>query len=267
MWLSTKRVTERVNPSSSPSSTSSTMGWKSSLPLDWTRVQRNKEVKVDDAVGKSDDYGIICCQDPVSCRRLGHRRPENSSSILARPVPLHSNYDTDTTNKIHGQAIFCLHDLDPSWVQGFFLQRGCKKPWGLLAIQEEIDDCLACSAGGYRRLSLTVYRRHESASSDIHRNSKSDDRGSNNNTKPCKIEGVDWTGGDMMSLYHPYVDMVGERLLTGEKALPMLNKYFQSLINRLEKECCEEEGLSILEWLPNVAIVMGSMSLTLPTEP
>jgi hypothetical protein len=45
-----------------------------------------------------------------------------------------------------------------------------------------------------------------------------------------------------------------------------LNKYFQSLINRLEKECCEEEGLSILEWLPNVAIVTGSMSLTLPTE-
>jgi hypothetical protein len=260
------------------------MGWKSSLPLDWTRVRRNEEVNVDDAVGKSDDYGMICCQDPASCRRLGHRRPENSSSILARPVPLplHSNNDTDTTNKIHGQAIFCLHDLDPSWVQGFFLQRGCKKPWGLLAIQEEIDDCLACSAGGYRRLSLTVYRRHESASNDIHRKSKSDDRGSNNsnnsntsntsnsnnnnNTKPCKIEGVDWTGGDMMSLYHPYVDMVGERLLTGEKALPMLNKYFQSLINRLEKECCEEEGLSILEWLPNVAIVTGTMSLTLPTE-
>ena len=46
----------------------------------------------------------------------------------------------------------------------------------------------------------------------------------------------------------------------------MLHKYFQSLVNRLEKECCDKEGLSVLEWLPNVAIVTGPMSLTLPTQ-
>jgi hypothetical protein len=46
----------------------------------------------------------------------------------------------------------------------------------------------------------------------------------------------------------------------------MLHKYFQELINRLEKECCVNEGSSVLDWLPNVAIVTGPMSLTLPTQ-
>lgn len=50
----------------------------------------------------------------------------------------------------------------------------------------------------------------------------------------------------------------------GVRALPVLKKYFQGLINRLEKECDVEEGSSILDWLPNVAIVTGPMSLTLP---
>lgn len=69
----------------------------------------------------------------------------------------------------------------------------------------------------------------------------------------------------MITLYHPdHVHMEGERLLTGKKALPMLHKYFQGLINRLEKECRIEKGLPVLEWLPNVAIVTGPMSLTLP---
>ena len=74
----------------------------------------------------------------------------------------------------------------------------------MLAVREEVDDCMACSAGGYRRLSLTIYHRRESAT-----------KMNSNDAKTIKIEGVDWTGGDMMTLYHPqHVDMIGERLLT-----------------------------------------------------
>ena len=217
------------------SAANSNVDWKSSLPLEWTRVKRDPKAIADNGVSKSENCGLICCQDQEK-----------------------TSFSTDgATHKIYGQVMFCLHDFDPNWVQGYFLQRNCKKPWGLLAIQQEIDDCLACSAGGYRKLSLTVY----------HNNSKSNGRNINETAKSSKIENVNWTGGDMMTLYHPkYVDMVGERLLTGEKALPMLNKYFSSLINRLKKECCAEPSATILEWLPNVAIVTGSMSLTLPVE-
>lgn len=44
----------------------------------------------------------------------------------------------------------------------------------------------------------------------------------------------------------------------------MLHKYFRGLITRLGKECSIEEDSSVLNWLPNVAIVAGSMSLTIP---
>jgi len=65
----------------------------------------------------------------------------------------------------------------------------------------------------------------------------------------------------MPILLLPYFDF-----FQGEKALPILRKYFQSLLNRLEKECCDEEGLSILKWLPNVAVIIGDMSINLPKE-
>ena len=168
MWLSTKRKSEKI--SQSPSIGSIADDWQSSLPLDWTRVQRN-------------------------CRRRGHARSKNRA--ISPPEQL-------LPNGTVGQAIFCLHDLDPHWFQGYFVPRGSKKPTPMLAVQKEVDDCMACSAGGYRRLSLTIYNRRVSATNT-----------NANDTKPLKIEDVDWTGGDMMTLYHPqHVEMVGERLFT-----------------------------------------------------
>ena len=52
----------------------------------------------------------------------------------------------------------------------------------------------------------------------------------------------------------------------GKKALPVLNKYFHGLIARLEKEFDIEDDSSVLDWLPNVAIVAGPMTLTIPIQ-
>ena len=52
----------------------------------------------------------------------------------------------------------------------------------------------------------------------------------------------------------------------GKKTLPVLNKYFQGLIARLEKEFDIEDDSSVLDWLPNVAIVAGPMTLTIPIQ-
>ena len=250
MWLSSKRkrngeesspplspprkVTQNATDDDTPSD------WQASLPLDWTRMgKRGRGV----SSGRS--------------QRTGRVRPRVIDD------------GESSSNEFHGRAIFCLHDSDdPGWIQGYFIPKGSTKPWGMLAVREEVDDCMACCMGGYRRLSLTVYHRG--------RGQKQDDSQSDNTTvtstkdaKPnsCKIGGVEWTGGDMISLYNPRcVDMQAEKLLTGEKALPVLHKYFQGLITRLGKECSIQEGTSILDWLPNVAIVMGPMSLTIPNN-
>jgi hypothetical protein len=247
MWLSTKRKRKEDESSSLSSSapaktkeaasTTTTSDalragsdWQSTLPLDWTRMHRS-----------SDTGDNICCVDSDTCRHRGRIRPlskerrANSRSVTTTTTTttttIHRNDDddavlADTSNNFHGRAIFCLHDDDPSWVQGYFIPRGSTKPWGMLAIQEEVDDCLACSTGGYRRLSLTVY--HRSLSLNRHRQSSTKNNGPNNHTSDsirtrnessknnsCKIDGVDWTGGDMITLFHPrYVDMEAERLLT-----------------------------------------------------
>jgi len=279
MWLSSKRKRKDKSLPSSASARESSPGtfgamrsggdWQSSLPLEWTRMNRRNQV-----IGG--DKGDFCCVNPDSCRRRSRIRPlsteiTENSPIFTTTINGNDGVVTETSKKFGGRAIFCLHEDDPSWIQGYFIPRGSKKPWGMLAIQEEVDDCMACSTGGYRRLSLTVYHRshcHHRQSSSKSDPSHSDSirtRTGDSKNDSCKIDGVDWTGGDMITLYHPrYVDMEAERLLTGKKALPMMHKYFQGLINRLEKECYVAEGSSVLNWLPNVAIVSGPMTLTLP---
>jgi len=282
MWLSTKRKRKDESSPSSASSRESSSGtsgdtrsgcdWQSSLPLDWTRMNRRNQV-----IGG--DKGDFCCVNPDSCRRRSRIRPLTTEIREKSPIvttTINGNDDgvvTETSKKIDGRAIFCLHDDDPSWIQGYFISRGSKKPWGMLAIQEEVDDCMACSTGGYRRLSLTVYHRshghHRQFSSKTDSSHSDSIRTKTDDSKndSCKIDDVDWTGGDMMTLCHPrYVDMEAERLLTGKKALPMMHKYFQGLLNRLEEECHVTEGSSVLDWLPNVAIVTGPMTLTLPIQ-
>eukprot|EP00980_Cylindrotheca_fusiformis_P030236 scaffold24592_cov220-Cylindrotheca_fusiformis.AAC.1 len=84
------------------------------------------------------------------------------------------------------------------------------------------------------------------------------------------------------------VEMRAERLLTGTEALPYLEKYFSSLLQRLQtdffgqeedEQMKEDEAASsadasqsttsILEWLPDIAIITGPMSIRLPdnTDP
>jgi len=225
------------------------------------------------------------CQAP-NCSRRGRRhiRPppsENRTTHVSSNIKT-NNIDNSTMamTKIHGQVIFCVPDYDPNWVQGYLIPQHSTKPWGLLAVQtNDFEDCCGDKvSGGYRQLSLTVY----------HNKQKQNNSSNTNQKQPYKIDGVDWTGGDMMSLYHPCVDMIGERLLTGEKALPLLHKYFSNLLQRLKEEMCVgvsgsnnsdednnetkqkcstgsvSKSNSVLEWLPNVAIVTGSMTLTVP---
>jgi hypothetical protein len=271
MWMSTRKPRANTQQPTNDSENDETMAkglstssspdhnikeeWQSSLPLDWTRMNERKRNANDDE--KEDD-----CVNPANCLcRRRHVRPFANAAAMDTPgnsISLPSF--RSTTTALHGQAIFCLHELDPAWVQGYFVPSGSNQPWGLLAVQEEIDDCLACSDGGYRRVGLTVYPPKPAAAATAAATQR----------KRRTIANIDWTGGDMMTLYHPdHVAMTAEQLLTGEKALPLLHKYFQGLLNRLQQEWNDnsaDDESSILDWLPNVVVVKGSMKLVLPKE-
>ena len=207
MWLSSKRKrkedssplpvpSRNVAPKATDNDTPTGSDWQTSLPLDWTRMGRR---------GKGNGLAS-------NSQRRGRIRTLPTADVSGES-PL---------SEFHGLAIFCLHDNDdPGWIQGYFIPKGSTKPWGMLAIREEVDDCMACCMGGYRRLSLTVYHRGrlQQEGDSLSRQSGDNTPGTTSNsakTNSCKISGVEWTGGDMISLYHPAgsVDMQAEKLLT-----------------------------------------------------
>ena len=188
------------------------------LPLHWTRIKRRRN---DDG----ETRGGVCCDDATRCRIRPHR---------FRLIEV----------GVQGHVVFCLHELDPSWFQGYFIPQGTRQPWGLLAVQNEIEDCLACSDGGFRRLSITVYP----PSSD-----------------PITLETVDWTGGDLIHLSHEQLEVESNRIWTGEASLHLIEKYFKGLVRRMRVEYDVDENEPILEWLPDIVIVSGTM-IIIPTS-
>lgn len=232
------------------------------LPLGWTRVKRKRR------------DGEECCEDP-SCQR--RRAPLTSASV--------SSGESSSKSTTHrGTAIFCLHETNPEWFQGYFFHErtssppantpffpSTRKAWGLLGEQQEIDDCLKCAEGGYRVISLTVYPFRDS---------------SQGHTTPTKvvIPDVEWTGGDMVRLLQAEgrVRLEPQQLWTEEKAVPYVQGVFGSLVRQLAalqdqdevgandasaRSKSSEKALhaGVLEIMPDVAIVVGAMELVLPS--
>ena len=188
------------------------------LPMGWTQVQR------------------ACCEDQ-SCRRHRPRsfvRDTTSDDIVSST---HNN-----TVLLQGQAMFCWHEIDPSWFQGYFLCRG-RIPIGILAEQTEVDECLECADGGYHELKLKF-----------------------SNISPGKVgftlQDVTWTGGDMMQLQSEDIEFETERFISGKAAVAVMEKHFGSLVKRLHEVDGDDE--TILELIPDVAVLVGTMKLRVP---
>jgi hypothetical protein len=191
------------------------------LPLGWTTVRRKRTRNNDNDTSATEvDW---CCDDP-NCKR---------------PPIVDASRNATT---VKGYAIICLHEINPDWFQGYFQVDGHRKPWGLLATQEAIDECLECSDGGYRQVTVKVMRY--------------------SGEKSIKLDSVQWTGGDMMQLQSSAVSMETHCLRTGKKALPYMERYFSGLVNKLREEADEP----VLDILPDLAIVTGPMTLTIPTS-
>ena len=201
---------------------------KEELPLGWTRVKKSKSRFKNETDMKNE----ICCEEYPICVS----QKQQQHLVLEQK----SNEDI-----FRGHAIFFFHKIDPEWFQGYFLVDGLKKPWGLLAVQEDVDECLQCGDGGYRQIQLTVipYPRR----------------------KKVTWRGVEWTGGDMMKLSGPKIEFETERCLTGMMAVPLIEQYFSSLIHKLyDEEGCEEK--QILRVAPDLAVSTGHMKISIPKE-
>jgi hypothetical protein len=189
---------------------------------------------------------------------------------------------------VRGQAVWLLPTASASevdWFQGYLLpppstSQGSaaeynSKPWGLLAQQVDIDECLACADGGYRRVSITLYDWNGVGAGPLHEQPSHGQR----RTKH-KLGEADWTGGDMMKLLGSNVRMKPTQLLTGRAAVPFVTSLFSSLWKRIvadhQQALCNEEyddeenhppAHEVLDLLPDVAIVLGDMEVILPAGP
>jgi len=146
-------------------------------------------------------------------------------------------------NVILGKAVLCMHEMDPEWFQGYFFVPNSSKPWGLLCKQQSIDDCLKCEEGGYRELSVKVY--------------------SYNQSKPSIISDVQWTGGDMIRLLQPNgaLRFEPDQALTGNEACSFVDSLFSGLLQRLKTEGDFDESSTVLDIIPDVAIVLGILEI------
>jgi len=150
---------------------------------------------------------------------------------------------------IKGIGIFCLHDIDATWFQGYFFPEATKttKPIGLLATPREMDECVQCADGGYRELDLKVYL-----------------------SKKKQIVPIICTGGDMMrmrpvSLSKVNIAFDAYIVYTGDKTIPFSETYSSSLVTKQRNLLLQQQEhtsdaeavqqLSALDLLPDCAIV------------
>jgi len=239
------------------------------LDLGWTQVarrqSRGKKRRADNKEGNDNEDAGFCCLDP-SCRR---RRLVQDASPYA--VSSSENPTSSSHEKLSGRAAILLHEPMPQWFQGYIFFRDdsttetngneregdkSRRPWGFLAEQQEIDECLYCSEGGFRVVNLTFYPPSGTIAS-----------GPKTRQAITFPKSIEWTGGDMVRLHSPSSDRDStsqlsfqpDQILTGKKAIPYVKGIFQGVVKNLDTE-------DILDVLPDVAVVLGSMNVDLPVK-
>lgn len=272
---------------------------KSNLPVEWTCVTRKRAKQ-----------GSISSRNSASVSTIGRTTIESSKDSVSLdegenacsccpPTELDEDDDTDTDMMWKGEemkneeaasrrqevmnhrgiGVFCLHDTDTSWFQGYFIPKSSvnPKPIGILAVQRDIDECIQCALGGYRELDLTLYNFLKTEGGGSQDNAS---HSSSSITVP-----VVCTGGDMLRMRSMTrgkaqdtdgsvvnVRFDATTIYTGLKAIPYLKTYFASLVKKqrellMMQATADDDSdqdittMSELDLLPDCAIVCGGMIL------
>lgn len=157
------------------------------------------------------------------------------------PIPEDANKeDLSKSQKIAGKAIFCLPDDDNDWFQGYILTP--HGSYGILAQKEEIDACLQCQEGGFRKLTLSFDYEN----------------------RPIELKNVSCTGGDCMQWHSPHVSFTTNTIKVGSKAENIVETLFHSLLVKLRSY--GEPNATVQDLMPNVAVVVGNIELAVPRD-
>jgi hypothetical protein len=282
-----KMETEMINNESS----------KSKLPLDWTYVTRKRAKQGSSSSRNGACVSTIGRDTNESSRDNLSQDEEEYACSCCSPIVIdeYDNTYSDMTWKEEGTTdeatsrrevmnqlgigIFCLHDTDTSWFQGYFIPKssGKHKPIGILAVQRDIDECVQCAFGGYRELDVTLYNFLTTKGGR--------DQDNTGNSSSITIPIV-CTGGDMLRMRtitrgETPQDADGSvvnlsfdatTIYTGRKAIPYLKTYFASLVQKqrelllvqtipTDDSVQDITKMSELDLLPDCAIVCGDMVL------
>lgn len=284
-----------------PTSTSSSTP-RPLLPLDWTRVNKRKRRSkgVDNQEGGG-EISLFCCEDP-SCRRQqdceadnntinntinAGETESNSKSLPLVPIAT-KNSRVDQNHKktnekskmtsLNGKGVFCLHSFDSKWFQGHFISSSNSVPssFGLLAVERnDVDKCLQCKDGGYKEIDLTILSSSRNADKDVGAGAglNGDAKKSDiSKRRKLNVNQLICTGGDMLRITttssetqddsNIQVSFDADKVITGSKVESLVKRYFPTLVNKAN--CDDDE--SILDVLPDCAVVIGDMNIRVPTN-
>lgn len=271
------------------------------LPLGWTKIRRVRKRSRSDGGGDRDSANdtLWCCVDP-NCSDRASLFADPSPDYACASAPIKSDESIDKgkagpyTVSLRGVGILLLPDVDSSWFQGHFVPStsalvvgGKSRPLGLLATNRtDVDDCLKCADGGYREMDLTLYNFGGIGSGS--------GNGQGQRPRKIKFERAVCTGGDLVRLRAADDAKPGtssslgiessrpassasfdaDRVLTGQKAAPYIRRYFSSVLRRVHNgessrtsDCKEKsrDDKEVENALPDSAIVLGKMQLTVPS--
>lgn len=190
---------------------------------------------------------------------------------------------------MEGKALFCLHSLDCSWFQGQFInntgnstssRKDAVKSLGLLAKRRtDVDDCLKCSDGGYSEIDLIVLGRDTPDIEDHNNNNhypkkeETEEMEHQTTRKSMTAKRLICTGGDMLRIRHSSsptsrddgitVSFDADQIITGGKVVYLTRRYFPNL---LPPSIGLVHDHSVLTNFPDCAIVVGNMSLSVPSN-
>ena len=249
----------------------------SSLPLGWTRVRRRSNDT------NAQTQTLSCCPSCNEDEKEDGQPRASSSSLCSNNTNIsHPLVGVDAFDIItwKGRAIFCLHEIDCTWFQGYFFPDDSVPPFtsssfGLLATtRHDMDDCLHCEDSGYRFLDISLFLPMNAI---VRRQGRQ-----------LRFERVQGIGGDMMSLESQgrlgtkgfeHIDM-GENsstllfqpdhFYTDAIAEPFLQKYFAHLVTQLSHRSSPTSAVvfpnNLIDVIPDCAIVVGQMTISFPAS-
>jgi len=270
-------------------------GAPSYLPLDWTKIRPRRKRKRNDCPEGEEVETLVYCEDP-NCLNDEHQQQLNGNKEAVvesgtGPMSREKSKSCSQMVTLRGKAVFCLHALDCKWFQGHFIPchdatttvRKVGNSIALLAVQRtDVNECSHCQDGSYRELDMNLL---QSSSPPYLGSTFTASNGENaGERKKMRIDRLVCTGGDMLCIKTPLVSEAtktsqttiqreevkfeADKIITGVKVEPLVRRYFSNLVTRMSPSNSKNSAneVKILDVLPDCAVVVGNMSLIVPSE-